>query len=92
MNTRTCCRCGKGHDRKYSKCKTCHNEYQREYCEKNKDGIKEYRKKYKDKNKEKRLACAKLYYEKNKEKIQSYQKKYRDKKKKEKLLKESPLD
>ena len=73
--------------------------YYQQYCEENKEQIKEQQKQYYEQNKQQRREYQKQYYEQNKEKfkeyqeqnkeqIREYQRKYYQRKKLEKQLKE----
>ena len=62
-----------------AKCKTCLNEQNKSYNEKNKDKLIEYRKNYRLKNINKIKAYDKIYQKENKEKLKEYKKLNKDK-------------
>ena len=73
------------------RCKLCMKQYNKDYCQNNKDGLKKARKEYnkknkerfkdrdkklREKNKDEKKEYNKIYQEKNKEKIREQKKKY----------------
>ncbi len=66
----------KSNDGYRTRCKTCEDEYSKEYYEKNKDKISIRGKLYCEKNKEKEIKRGKLYREKNKDEIKLKRKIY----------------
>ena len=74
----------KNGDIKYrSDCKSCQNQYNKQYHQDNKEHISKREKQYRQDNKERIIEYGKQYYQENKEHIIKYSKQYRQKHKKE---------
>jgi len=78
---KTCTKCGFiGDDVKFRKgknvCKKCIAEYNKQYCENNKEKYAEYKKKYYENNKERCAEREKQWRENNKERYAERQKQY----------------